>query len=312
MKMQPETFRWQVSMVEPPAPQSAEMPPAAPQTPAPPQKSVRPNSSARTASQAKHHSINTEHLTKVIQRTPVVRQEVREAEPVARSEALPAPTVYSQPTPIHEVEPISQNAETSSIPSESITSTVTSQLPGLTEVPAAVSQELVEETRSTVVEHMPMSKQSVTMVETPVAESVPTRVEREIIEATSSIQPSSRTPAVTAPVQGAAIQNAPPQAIFSTKADYTWLIEDLWSRVEQFKRYPYIARTNRWEGMVVLQAVINNEGQLLDLKVAESSGYLVLDQDAMDVMRKSCPLHLKHPLGKPHVVVDVPINYKIH
>lgn len=97
-----------------------------------------------------------------------------------------------------------------------------------------------------------------------------------------------------------------------TKADYGWLAEALWHRVEQLKRYPHIARMNRWEGKVILRAVIKEDGQLIDLEVAETSGYAVLDHDALEVMRQASPLKLKHPLGKPQVVVQVPISYKLH
>jgi protein TonB len=118
-------------------------------------------------------------------------------------------------------------------------------------------------------------------------------------------------PMPPAPIQQASIQNVPTQSLPAAKADYDWLLDTLWKRVEKLKRYPHIARANRWEGLVVLQAVIDGSGQLLDLKVAESSGYAVLDQDAMDVLKRSCPLHLKHSLGKPQVELRIPISYKL-
>ena len=83
------------------------------------------------------------------------------------------------------------------------------------------------------------------------------------------------------------------------------------ARIERLKGYPYIARANRWEGLVILEAVINHEGVLVDLKIAESSGHSVLDQDAMEVIRKSCPLQLKHSLGKSEMTMRVPISYKL-
>jgi protein TonB len=97
----------------------------------------------------------------------------------------------------------------------------------------------------------------------------------------------------------------------ATKADYGWLAEALWSRVEQLKRYPHLARMNRWEGRVVLRVVIQEDGHLLDLAVSESSGHSVLDQDALEVLKLASPLTLKHPLGKPQVVVQVPISYRL-
>ena len=108
-----------------------------------------------------------------------------------------------------------------------------------------------------------------------------------------------------------AVREFPARPMTATKADYGWLAEALWSRVEQLKRYPRLARMNRWEGRVVLRVVIQEDGHLLDLAVSESSGHSVLDQDALEVLKLASPLTLKHPLGKPQVVVQVPISYRL-
>jgi protein TonB len=109
----------------------------------------------------------------------------------------------------------------------------------------------------------------------------------------------------------ATIHEVPVQARPATRPDYSWLAEALWNRVERMKRYPYLARMNRWEGKVVLEAVIRDDGHVLNLKVAQSSGYAVLDKDAMEVLQKASPLALKHPLGQTQVVVQVPISYRL-
>lgn len=122
----------------------------------------------------------------------------------------------------------------------------------------------------------------------------PTVVSRPVVEAT---QP--------------AVRQLPVRSAPATKVDYGWLAEALWSKVEQLKRYPHMARMNRWEGRVVLRVVIREDGHLLDLAVAESSGHSVLDQNALEILRQASPLKLKHPLGKSQVVVQVPISYKL-
>ena len=108
-----------------------------------------------------------------------------------------------------------------------------------------------------------------------------------------------------------AVQEASVRPIPSAKVDYGWLAESLWSKVERLKRYPHTARLNRWEGRVVLRVVIREDGHLLDLAVTESSGYSVLDQDALEILRLASPLTMTHPLGKPQVVVQVPISYRL-
>ncbi|HEX2055090.1 MAG TPA: TonB family protein [Nitrospiraceae bacterium] len=94
-------------------------------------------------------------------------------------------------------------------------------------------------------------------------------------------------------------------------ADYGWLAEDIFAKVETFKRYPYLAKTNRWQGNVVLQAMISEDGRVSDIKVVESSGHTMLDRDAANLLAQISPITLKHPLGQSHIVVQIPIGYRL-
>jgi protein TonB len=102
-----------------------------------------------------------------------------------------------------------------------------------------------------------------------------------------------------------------PASTTQAKRDYGWLTETLWSRIEQLKRYPSLARLNRWEGKVVVRAVIKETGDVADLRIAQSSGYDILDQDALETLKQATPLTLKQPLGQPQIVVHIPISYKL-
>ncbi|MFZ3013334.1 MAG: energy transducer TonB [Nitrospira sp.] len=98
---------------------------------------------------------------------------------------------------------------------------------------------------------------------------------------------------------------------FETKADFGWLMQMLWSRVSEMKRYPHEARMNQWEGRVIVRVVINAQGQLLDASVAMGSGYAVLDRAALEAIKESCPLTLSQPLGQERIVLRVPIQYRL-
>jgi len=95
------------------------------------------------------------------------------------------------------------------------------------------------------------------------------------------------------------------------KVDNRWLAESLWRRVAELKRYPNSARMNGQEGKVILKAVIRSDGQLADVFVQESSGYSALDEAAMEAVRLACPLYMKHAIGKPQIVVSLPIVYSL-
>jgi protein TonB len=209
----------------------------------------------------------------------VVQQEVREIRPIVQSQPITrereAVPVMNETVAIPKSEPIVQEAR------------VAEPTPKVEEAPAVPAP----------------APEVAPMAQEPVTEQGPVAQEKKVEEAVV---------ARAAPVQQEApIRNHPVQARPTTRPDYSWLAEALWNRVERLKRYPHMARMNRWEGKVVLQAIVRDDGQLSELKVAQTSGYAVLDQDALEVLRRASPITLKHPLGQPQVVIQVPISYRL-
>ncbi len=72
--------------------------------------------------------------------------------------------------------------------------------------------------------------------------------------------------------------------------------------------YPPIARRMGWEGRVVLSIKLCTDGTVKEIKVLESSGYEVLDRNAVDTVRRVSGLFPKPPV---EVVVKVPVNYRL-
>ena len=107
------------------------------------------------------------------------------------------------------------------------------------------------------------------------------------------------------------VAKAAPTTTPSPRADYGWVRDALWRRIVEMKHYPSQARLNHLEGKVILRAVIKSDGHLGDLTIKESSGHRLLDEAAMEVIRRICPVPLKHALGRPEVVVMIPIDYRL-
>jgi protein TonB len=126
----------------------------------------------------------------------------------------------------------------------------------------------------------------------------------------ADIQSLSQAPSETAMLQPSTTKTAD-RVPSAPNEDYGWLAHALWTKVEQLKRYPSIARMNRWEGKVVLRAVIRDNGEVSELEIAQSSGHAVLDRDAINVLKKASPLGLARPLGQPQVVIHIPIHYQL-
>ena len=142
-------------------------------------------------------------------------------------------------------------------------------------------------------------------------------VETTIASIQETVAPPVTEPLVSRLVAEPAPQQAAsePAAVATTapviKADYGWLMKSLLNRINELKHYPHMARMNHWEGKVVLRAVIRDDGQVLMVDVQESSGRSILDNDAMETLRKASPLKLDQPLGKPQVAILMPISYSL-
>lgn len=93
--------------------------------------------------------------------------------------------------------------------------------------------------------------------------------------------------------------------------DYGWLVKSIRGRILDLKQYPIEARLNRYEGRVVVRAVISEAGELLDVSVVQSSGHEVLDRDAIDLLRRVCPITMREPLQRQSVAVKVPVSYSL-
>jgi protein TonB len=135
------------------------------------------------------------------------------------------------------------------------------------------------------------------------AQTAPSNAPSAILEQTAQ---SDQAPA---PTQMAAISPAPTNA--PTKLDYGWLSEAILRRVEELKRYPASARVDRAEGKVVVKAVIDEDGNIGEVEVFQSSGHPSLDKAAIETLRQAAPFHLPRPLGQPRMTIKIPMSYRL-
>ncbi|MBM4126444.1 MAG: energy transducer TonB [Nitrospira sp.] len=121
--------------------------------------------------------------------------------------------------------------------------------------------------------------------------------------------PSADTAPVAEEVPMQAAKSIEP--VSNAKVDNRWLADSLWQRVAELKRYPNSARMNGHEGKVIVKAVIRSDGYLAEVFVQKSSGYRAPDEAAIEAVKLACPLHMKHAIGKPQIVVSLPIVYSL-
>jgi protein TonB len=73
-------------------------------------------------------------------------------------------------------------------------------------------------------------------------------------------------------------------------------------------RYPLIARRQGWSGMVEVAFMIAPDGTVSDLRVQASSGFPVLDEQALAAVRRSAPL----TPPRIAVLLVVPITFQLN
>lgn len=95
------------------------------------------------------------------------------------------------------------------------------------------------------------------------------------------------------------------------QSQYGWLAELLRRRTMSLLAYPHLARMQGLEGIVVVRTTIDSDGGLVDAVVTKSSGYGALDEDALKLMHRVCPIRLPQDLGKSKITVLIPIRYRL-
>ncbi len=82
-------------------------------------------------------------------------------------------------------------------------------------------------------------------------------------------------------------------------------------KIEQAKQYPREAQRKRWEGKVILSFQIDRQGEVRDIRVIQSSGYRILDEEGMATLRRASPFPSPLLVEIERLVVEVPILFRL-
>ena len=335
MVVEKEPFKWDVALVEAPREvvrqeEPAPVPQVQPPVPTPVKPRPEPVRAVPPPPQPVQRQVETRVVPQAIQREvqPVVetvrpQEQIQPAREVVQVQAKPI-----EPQEIQKTEPLMQAAMPAEVVRETaaaVEQTIVEAAPATAQTyqaQAVISEPTVMETRPE-----PVVTASAPVVHAaPAAEPAPASP-APAVEAVASVSepvPAPPAPVAAVPAPVAAAQPDPAtlqehQVVArvatprpATKADYGWLAESLHRRIIELRHYPSTARLNGWEGKVVLKVSIRQDGQLKDVEVVKSSGHESLDQAAMEAVRRACPLHMKHELTAPMVVLHLPVSYSLN
>jgi len=101
----------------------------------------------------------------------------------------------------------------------------------------------------------------------------------------------------------------PPALDASVLRDYSAIVS---GAVGRKKVYPRLAVMRRWQGTADLKLQIAADGGLKALSVAHSSGFEILDDQAMKMVKEAMPLPtLPDGLRGREFVIDIPVAFKL-
>ncbi len=80
----------------------------------------------------------------------------------------------------------------------------------------------------------------------------------------------------------------------------------------RYKKYPRVAMDNNWEGKVEVRMVIGANGMIASISVRSGTGHEILDQQALDMIRKAKPLApIPAALRGKEFTVDLPVIFSL-
>lgn len=82
--------------------------------------------------------------------------------------------------------------------------------------------------------------------------------------------------------------------------------------IAKYKQYPKIAQMRGWQGTVIADLEIDSKGSVVSVKIKKSSTYEVLDNEALEMIKKASPFPTPpESLRGKNFNVLVPISFKL-
>ena len=129
--------------------------------------------------------------------------------------------------------------------------------------------------------------------------------------AISVAQPTPKEVAPTPPAETVSkIPNIVPQEQLTQYLEsYSSLLANA---IAKYKQYPKIAQMRGWQGTVIADLEIDSKGTVISIKIKKSSTYEVLDNEALEMIRKASPFPAPpESLRGKNFNVLVPISFKL-
>ena len=134
------------------------------------------------------------------------------------------------------------------------------------------------------------------------------------IETEATPQPQTKPLEAPPPVAPAPVR---PEPVVVAKAAPDALLLDSYGKaisslIARYQRYPRIAQMRGWQGTAQIQLVVSPTGKMLNAAILHSSGFEVLDNQALEMVQQAAPLPPPpETLRGRELTVMVPIVFRL-
>jgi len=181
------------------------------------------------------------------------------------------------------------------------------------DIPEPPKPEPIKQKPKPVIKPKPIKEEAPAPIEQPIEqpEATPTPAVENVI----AVQPSTETKSeivVAQPIEPT-VTTQPPEPsqtdIDSALSDYGSM---LGHAIAKHKSYPKIAERRGWEGTALLDLKIDSQGSVISASVRDSSGYDVLDNRALEMVRKASPFPAPPKALQGRTFnISVPVTFKL-
>jgi periplasmic protein TonB len=79
--------------------------------------------------------------------------------------------------------------------------------------------------------------------------------------------------------------------------------------IKKYTTYPFSARKRSIEGETLISFTLDKMGKVYDIKIENSSGYKILDNNSIDIIRSAAKIF---PKPKEDIRLRIPLKYSLH
>jgi protein TonB len=117
------------------------------------------------------------------------------------------------------------------------------------------------------------------------------------------------TKAADAPQETKTVNAPSLEKVTEATNDYSSLLA---AAIAKYKQYPKIAQMRGWQGLIIIELQLNPQGGVIYSQIKKSSGYDVLDQEALEMIKRASPFpQPPEALRNKNFTVLVPISFKL-